>query len=933
MLRSSTTTGEASGSSSAGVSSNSSRRPGVQRQRPALAPGGPRKPTSRPSLPNLLALAQQQQQQQQQQQRPSTSGSHEGQQNEQQQQQQPEEHHSEQQNKQQQQPTTLTPQEHRSEQQNEQEQQQRQSLSPQNEMPPSYMQSQHESQTQLHSSPPLPHSPQPSSAIASDSPNSRRTASLFSRADTPSSFAVSSPVRTTSPVPMLDADNHELAPSRVWSPRQIPLPSTPSVSVRASPVPSLACTPAPETQCQRQSTSSLQPNSKPPTPTPESPNPALHRAVQSDFKPRPAAAPIPSPMPLLPPPSVDFSSVPVAWKSLTLDAAQWTFSSAELQAIVSRAIRTSAEPSSIRLLPIQTLDHELGGETQRLEAERAQAQAQYRFTMHRRTMLLQSLNALSHAQSSTNSPSSATLRKLIPTTDAKPDGRYRPASHSSGPCRMCTLRPALAVALRKLNASYARRTREITSLKEKLEEVEAERDEAWRTAEELAMEVDADGGEEDYEDLTDELVVNGERAVVTPAMLTRTSRIGIKVRVPGVGPRVRHPAPPDSGGTAADEYALAEEDGSPNSARAEGSSSSAPPTRRRRANSATSRVSAARTRSVRASKASLRFPRGREHPDASGRRPPSAYSQQSGQSGPGTSAVPSRARSRSRANSPIDSPGAVAIPDVPKMPDAEELARMASLKSSAASTPVAHLPPMPPPPIETSPTVGGGSFLDMMTRPNSATDEREHGDVPEVPRLDVGLDMVDVVQGLESLGVSEIHGGGDGDTAADVWADRDDNVNGDDLAGNEPPFAQDEAAGDGDSQVIIAPPRPPMNHLPFSASRAEHPTTFPFPFAPRRAPPDSPMDVGSGSNPHRADGPDGDGEEEDVLADEFESAYSQTRTRELRAYRAQHAQSMLPFPSGAGVGGGAEPLHCTPVRERRGVFGQGPEPEPDVSAL
>lgn len=85
----------------------------------------------------------------------------------------------------------------------------------------------------------------------------------------------------------------------------------------------------------------------------------------------PAVKLITKPPTLEPPPSLNFESTAIQWKGLTLEAAQWTFSSQELQDIVSRAIRKSAEESFIRLLSVKTLDEELVEESKRLDHVRA----------------------------------------------------------------------------------------------------------------------------------------------------------------------------------------------------------------------------------------------------------------------------------------------------------------------------------------------------------------------------------------------------------------------------------------------------------------------------------------------------------------------------------------------------------------------------------
>jgi len=85
----------------------------------------------------------------------------------------------------------------------------------------------------------------------------------------------------------------------------------------------------------------------------------------------------------------------IQWKGLPLEAALWTFDSQELQNIVSRAIRSSAQESFIRLLSLKQLDEELPNELERLKNLKATTQAKYRFNAQRRSMLLQALMSYS----------------------------------------------------------------------------------------------------------------------------------------------------------------------------------------------------------------------------------------------------------------------------------------------------------------------------------------------------------------------------------------------------------------------------------------------------------------------------------------------------------------------------------------------------------
>ncbi|KAF9011839.1 hypothetical protein BDQ17DRAFT_1420247 [Cyathus striatus] len=67
--------------------------------------------------------------------------------------------------------------------------------------------------------------------------------------------------------------------------------------------------------------------------------------------------------------SPKFQPPSAKWRGYTMEAAKWTFTSSQLQNIVSRAIRQSAEASSIRLLRLEIIDNELPRELERLQAK------------------------------------------------------------------------------------------------------------------------------------------------------------------------------------------------------------------------------------------------------------------------------------------------------------------------------------------------------------------------------------------------------------------------------------------------------------------------------------------------------------------------------------------------------------------------------------
>ncbi|KAH8104083.1 hypothetical protein BXZ70DRAFT_1005632 [Cristinia sonorae] len=333
----------------------------------------------------------------------------------------------------------------------------------------------------------------------------------------------------------------------------------------------------------------------------------------------PAVKLIVKPPTLETPPALNFESVPVAWKGLTLQAAQWTFSSEQLQDIVSRAIRMSAQEEFIRLLSVKMLDEELRQETERLETLKATTQSQYRFNMHRRTMLLQSLLAV--AGSGDADPTAMInlttqlaeitvscdrlMETMVSIADQRAQIQHLQDVHISS---------ALAMALRKLNGSYAKRTVELKESRAHIEQLKAELEEAWNVAEDMAQEMDdldnfhsgfSSGAEEDttmlkgddetMNDLSVRLAkvsrITGT-AVVSKAILTNLGD------APGSGTENAEPAEPESAPLPPSTPASPALD---------------------RDTDRMSRVFAARKRSTRRSKASLRIPKSTTSPPTADR--------------------------------------------------------------------------------------------------------------------------------------------------------------------------------------------------------------------------------------------------------------------------------------------------------------------------
>ncbi|KAJ7035553.1 hypothetical protein C8F04DRAFT_1394654 [Mycena alexandri] len=318
-----------------------------------------------------------------------------------------------------------------------------------------------------------------------------------------------------------------LSPSRRPSvrggrPQNAPMgPRTRNLS-RNSVVPPEAANVASQSSSPRESVYSAAPRySGPPASTP-SDNKHLSAITEREYPPAPAPEPaIPPPPPpppipevseadeplniksvpkiagLTPPPQIKFESVPVKWKGLPLEAALWTFNSKELQNLVSRAIRGSSRESFIRVLSVENLEQSLPEELQRLDMLKSMTQSKYRFTVHRRTMLLQALHSfsgyndrekdaalvakLTSQLSQTTADCDQLLEELLKIADQVGQIQHLLDVHWSS---------ALAIALRKLNSSYGRRTSELINARAKITTLQAELNDAWQQAEVLAREMD-----------------------------------------------------------------------------------------------------------------------------------------------------------------------------------------------------------------------------------------------------------------------------------------------------------------------------------------------------------------------------------------------------------------------------------------------------------
>ncbi|THG95771.1 hypothetical protein EW026_g5944 [Hermanssonia centrifuga] len=103
-------------------------------------------------------------------------------------------------------------------------------------------------------------------------------------------------------------------------------------------------------------------------------------------------------------------TTPIKFRGLTMEAAQWTFTSQQLQTIVSTAIKKSAVASSIRLLPLEMLNESLPAEIQRLEVLSSELRTNYKLGVRKRKMLL---NSLSYSTETGESAASGRLLEEI----------------------------------------------------------------------------------------------------------------------------------------------------------------------------------------------------------------------------------------------------------------------------------------------------------------------------------------------------------------------------------------------------------------------------------------------------------------------------------------------------------------------------------------
>lgn len=186
----------------------------------------------------------------------------------------------------------------------------------------------------------------------------------------------------------------------------------------------------------------------------------------------------------------DFRPRPVEWRANTMEAALWTFTSEQLQEIVGRAIRQSAVPSTVRLLTLNALD-EIKPEIERLEILQQDVSIRYCANITRRRGILKSLK---HHLMDADWTKRSQLVQELNDTSYLADQLTRDLFHTMYRLqqlyRLMDVHngSALAMALRKLNSSFVKQLDDMTQLTECLAQSEAEKEEAWATAERFERE-------------------------------------------------------------------------------------------------------------------------------------------------------------------------------------------------------------------------------------------------------------------------------------------------------------------------------------------------------------------------------------------------------------------------------------------------------------
>lgn len=221
-------------------------------------------------------------------------------------------------------------------------------------------------------------------------------------------------------------------------------------------------------------------------------------------------------------PAPKFHTPPPRWRGMTLEAAQWTLTRHELQTIVSRAIKQSAEASSIRLLRTETLDVDIPEEVHRLEMQHTDVKMKYKMLVRKRWQLMGTLaghlDGPDMCDSMTAVRTVEELSEVSITLDRLTDELHTIVEQLGQLKSLHVVHSAsaLAIALRKVNSLFLKQVSESQKLQEQMHSMEAERDEAWKQAEDVAQ---------DFDNLSDQVLeCRGEQVEGTAALRPSSRR-------------------------------------------------------------------------------------------------------------------------------------------------------------------------------------------------------------------------------------------------------------------------------------------------------------------------------------------------------------------------------------------------------------------------
>lgn len=172
----------------------------------------------------------------------------------------------------------------------------------------------------------------------------------------------------------------------------------------------------------------------------------------------------------------NFNVPPMPYRGLTMDQAKWTFTSSQLQSVVSRAIKQSAEASSIRLLRLDTLDNEIPRDLERLDAQKSEIKVRYQSLTRTSRLLFSKLNNQVASGSSSTSRTVDELKGTMQQLNMLTEQLHVVDRQHAEIEKLVEVHSAsaLSMALRKLNASFLKQLAETQELQRRVGDMEEE---------------------------------------------------------------------------------------------------------------------------------------------------------------------------------------------------------------------------------------------------------------------------------------------------------------------------------------------------------------------------------------------------------------------------------------------------------------------------